>query len=158
MARPRKWESDAERMRAKRAAENSETSQHAGSEPSEQSEPTEAELLAHRLVAYDAALHPLELGSAGASSPGSESGSAESVHLGDEGAPPGVELDPGLEGRSGTPPGFPTEDEYVRREVEATKAAIARGLKDHDGKRVARARAYARWRYAGVKAGDIARL
>jgi len=51
-----------------------------------------------------------------------------------------------------------SEEEYVRGEVEATRLAIERGLKDHDGKRLDRAEAYARWRYAGYLAGEIASL
>ena len=61
-----------------------------------------------------------------------------------------------------TPPGSPlgprtwviTEDEYIAHEVEATRAAIAWGLKDHDGQRLRRAGAYARWRYRSWLAGE----
>lgn len=53
---------------------------------------------------------------------------------------------------------IPTEEEYLGVEVLATKLAISRGLKDHDGQRVARARAYARFRYRGFLAGEVASL
>lgn len=61
---------------------------------------------------------------------------------------------PPTDGRTKTQgPLILSEDEFVAAEVAATRRAIARGLKDHDGKRVARAEAYARWRYAGYVEG-----
>jgi hypothetical protein len=51
-----------------------------------------------------------------------------------------------------------SEAEYIAAEVAATRVAIARGLQDHDGKRLDRARAYARMRYRGFLAGEVASL
>ena len=51
-----------------------------------------------------------------------------------------------------------SEDAHVAAEALAAKLAIAGGLKDHDGKRVERAKRYARWRYRGWLAGEIASL
>jgi hypothetical protein len=54
---------------------------------------------------------------------------------------------------------IPSEEAYVAENVLATKLLISQGrVKDHDGKRVERARAYAKWRYRGYLAGEIARL
>ena len=51
-----------------------------------------------------------------------------------------------------------SEADYIAAEVEQTRLAISRGLQDHDGKRVDRARAYARSRYRGFLAGEVASL
>lgn len=55
-------------------------------------------------------------------------------------------------------PSYVSEDDFVHAEVEMTKTLIERGLKDHDGQRVARAEAYARWRYRGWLVGEIVNL
>lgn len=52
-----------------------------------------------------------------------------------------------------------TEDEYVRHEVEQTKLYIQRMVnKPADPERLARAEAYARWRYRGFLSGEVASL
>jgi hypothetical protein len=51
-----------------------------------------------------------------------------------------------------------TESEYVFKCKADTLVALASGLKDHDGKRVDRTEAYAKWRYRGFLAGEIASL
>jgi len=99
MARPRKWESDAERMRAKRQ----------GLE-----------------------LAPVEV----AAEPGR-----------------GPEYDPHI-----------SEQEYVRRELEITRAQMQAGLlkeviDPRDGRsRLDRSEAYARWRYREFMRGEVASL
>lgn len=50
------------------------------------------------------------------------------------------------------------EETYVRREVFLTAEAIRSGLKDLDGKRLARSEAYARWRYRAYQTGEVAFL
>jgi hypothetical protein len=61
-------------------------------------------------------------------------------------------------------PRIPTEEEYVRREVALAKAQISRGwIKTRDAKGgdlepLRRSEQYARWRYRGFCAGEIASL
>jgi hypothetical protein len=130
---------DAKRASARFCSEAHKKAHQRGGKPAENSE-----LLARRVIAYDAAL-----GSADVPSPASEERSAASL-VPDSARADGAHLGPRRLAIS--------EEEYVTREVEATKAAIARGLRDHDGKRVARARAYARSRYAGVLDGSVSGL
>ena len=75
----------------------------------------------------------------------------------------GLDLDPGGEvSGDALAPGVRrpaiSEAEYVEREAAQTRLAISRGLQDHDGRRIDRACAYARSRYRGFVAGEVASL
>lgn len=51
-----------------------------------------------------------------------------------------------------------SEDAYVWRELEITRAQILTGLMDHDGKRLERCERYARRRYRAFLSGEVASL
>lgn len=53
---------------------------------------------------------------------------------------------------------IPSEKNYVDHEVAQTSLAIERGLHDHDGQRVERARRYARSRYRSFVSGEVSSL
>jgi hypothetical protein len=125
MGRPRKWESDAERMAAKRAG--------ASSVEAPEDDP---------LASEDLAAEGLVRDPQGTGPPAPNLGTVD------------------WEGKTWpvVRQAHVTEAEYVGAEALATRLQIARGLKDHDGKRVERAKAYARYRYRGFVVGEIASL
>jgi hypothetical protein len=51
-----------------------------------------------------------------------------------------------------------TEESYVAHQLAITRLQMQQGLKDPDGKRLERCEAYARWRWKGFHAGEIASL
>jgi hypothetical protein len=112
------------------------------------------------MTTFDADLPSDEVASPPDSEPIEQSEPASTAGFVDEPLPPGADELIEFDGKL-----YPivrdahlTESEYVGREALATKIAISQGLKDPDGKRVARAKAYARRRYRGWLVGEIASL